>query len=114
MCAVSNVGDNYQNQWQRQPWFNPQVQPGQGGIGPGTGGGGGLSGPFTLSPPPTREEFDQLKKEVLEMKQLLIKAKAEDVATGQKDCEMEEKLKVLRAVADLVGVDLNDVIPKKD
>jgi hypothetical protein len=47
------------------------------------------------------------------MKALLLKAKEYDAKTGQADCEMEEKIKVLRQVATLVGVDLDEVFTRK-
>lgn len=103
MCVVSFIGDQYGQR------FSPYV--------PNTGGGSGIgsAGSSLPSLPPNitigipRGEFDALKKEVEFMKQLLIKAKIYDEQTGQKDCEMEEKIKILRAVADAVGVNLDEV-----
>jgi hypothetical protein len=98
MCTVSMIGDHYSDRWtppNRQVW------------------------PVTLAPvitvnPVTRDEFDALKAEVLEMKELLRAAKRIDELTGQEDCEMEEKLVILRKVAELVGVDLEDVLTQKE
>lgn len=98
MCAVSNVGDYYSQKWQHHQYP----------TGSGMGQQGGTMPLYAVS----REEFETLKKEVLEMKDLLIKAKEIDTKTRQKDCEMEQKLKVLRAVADAVGISLDDVLPK--
>jgi hypothetical protein len=89
MCAVSNVGDYYGRQW---------------GV-PGLGGSG--QGP-TLDWA-TKQDLAKLEHEVLEMKRLLIAAKEIDTKVGNKDCEMEEKIKTLKAVAKLVGVSLDDV-----
>lgn len=94
MCVVSLVGDHYSDKW-----TSPLM----------TSSGHTV----TFTAPVTREEFEVLKKDVLEMKALLIKAKLYDEQTGQKDCEMETKLATLRKIADLVGVSLDDVIPKK-
>lgn len=108
MCAVSNVGDSFNQRWPQ--W--PQIQ------GPQQGGGlGGMSqgaNQFSLTPGITREEFNALKNEIEEMKKLLIAAKEEDKKNGAPDCEMEEKVKVLRAIADLVGVNLDEVFGKKE
>ena len=84
------IGDHYADKWQ---WV-PQ------------------SPTFTYTYPPavTREEFDALKRDVEEMKALLKRAKAYDKANGEPDCEIDEKLEVLRRVAELVGVDLEDVL----
>lgn len=62
-----------------------------------------------LSPAVTREEFDELKKAVEEMKNVLLRAKEYDEKTGQPDCEMEDKVDVLKKIAKLVGVDLSEV-----
>ena len=84
MCVVSMVGDAYNERWK---WV-PQVP----------------------ANPNYRAEFDALKADVEEMKTLLRAAKRIDELTGQPDCENAEKLAVLRRVAELVGVDLADVI----
>lgn len=91
MCIVSNIGDFYHQQWQ------PYVQP----I-PNTSS-------WTIIPPVSRAEFDALKRDVEEMKELMRAAKRMDELLGQPDCEMAEKLAVLRKVAELVGVDLDDL-----
>jgi len=68
------------------------------------------SWPQTTIPSISRQEFDDLKKEVAEMKELLKRAKEYDERTGQPDCEIDEKMDLLRKVAKLVGVDLDDVL----
>lgn len=92
------IGDYYNKQWAGgvQNLYNNQ---------------GAALGDFKIGP--NRYEFDELKKEVLQMKELLKAAKAYDEKTRQKDCELEEKVKILRAVADAVGVDLDEVFGKK-
>ncbi len=101
MCAVSMVGDYYTKKWPEPTNPFPQLPyPGY-GVGPKTTG--------YVPSGPSQAEFDALKKEVMEMRELLKRAKAYDEATGQKDCEMEDKVAVLRKVADLVGVDLSEV-----
>jgi hypothetical protein len=51
----------------------------------------------------SRDEFDELKRDVLEMKELLKRAK------DAEDCETEEKVALIRKVAKLVGVDLGAI-----
>jgi hypothetical protein len=88
MCVVSAVSDHYR----LQPWVqDPPLQP---------------PAPFA---PPTRQEFDDLKAKVDEMHKILKVAKQYDTDTGQPDCEMSDKVALLKQVADLVGVDLSDV-----
>lgn len=86
MCVVSMVGDHYSDRFNSQPYqfwqHYCEVK---------------------------REEFDALKAEVEEMKELLIAAKKIDEVTGQPDCEMEEKIELLKKVAEAVGVDLEEV-----
>ena len=55
------------------------------------------------------EEYNELKKEVEEMKALLIKAKIYDEKNKEPKCEMEEKVKTLKQIAELMGVSLDEV-----
>lgn len=50
-----------------------------------------------------------MKAEVAELKELLLAAKKYDEATGQKDCEMEEKIELLRKIGDALGISLDEV-----
>lgn len=94
MCVVSNMGD----QWAID---TPQRYP---TLIPGTS-----SAPIWPSDDVSKEEFEALKNEVAELKILLLAAKRFDEATGQKDCEMDEKIEFIRTVAEFVGVDVDDV-----
>jgi hypothetical protein len=69
---------------------------------------------FTNIPDVSRAEFEALKKEVEEMKVLLKRAKEYDEKNNEPNCEIEEKMAMLRKFADAVGIDLDDVIKKKD
>lgn len=62
----------------------------------------------------SRDEFEQLKQEVAEMRELLIRAKRYDETNNEPDCEVEDKMRLLRQVAEAVGVRLEDVIGKKN
>jgi hypothetical protein len=98
MCLVSYIGDQYREKWypqQDRPTIEPFVWPNN-----------------IPSNGPTLEQFNQLKKEVEELKTLLSKAKIYDQQTNQPDCEMEDKIAVIKRVADLVGVDLGNVFAK--
>ena len=90
MCTVSMIGDFYSEKW--SPRFPPQV------------------GTFQILPlSVSRDEFDALKREVLDMKALLERAVKYDRANGEPECSMEEKLVLLRKVAELVGVPFPDL-----
>ena len=99
MCVVSNVGDYYGRTFPRDypDWFPKPITIPQVPLMPVV--------PAVVS----QEEFDALKKEVEKMKKLLKKAKAIDVATEQPNCEMEQKVAMLKKLAELVGVDLGSV-----
>lgn len=110
MCVVSMVGDHYADKWRDKIWVEKEQ-------------------PFRIYPidiypatkkpdgcvplvPVSREEFDQLKRDVEEMKALLKRAKKYDEENNEPDCEIEQKMELLRRVAEAVGVDLCDVIGK--
>jgi hypothetical protein len=96
MCVVSMIGDHFHDKW-KQPNYVQQFEQIK------------IDGPSI-----SKEDFDSLKKEVLEMKELLKKAIKYDKDNNEPDCEVEEKLETLKKVAALLGVDLNDVLNKKD
>ncbi len=95
MCVVSMIGDHYNDIWKISPpipdWKYPFCAP---------------------IPEVSRAEFETLKKTVEEMKELLIKAKEYDARTNQPNCEMEEKVELLKNVAKAVGVDLSEIFKK--
>lgn len=68
---------------------------------------------YTYPAGPSQAEFDALKKEVQDMKELLRRAKIYDEENNEPNCEIEDKMKFLRAVAKLVDIDLDDVIGKQ-
>lgn len=101
MCTVSNIGDSYKDMFPKR-WPGIGEDPDAYRV--------PYSGTFTWpSPGPTQAEFDALKKEVEELKKLLLAAKKFDEATGQPHCEMDEKVDFIKKLAKFVGVDMNDV-----
>jgi hypothetical protein len=56
-----------------------------------------------------REEIAELKEEVLKLKAELEKARAQDIADGNPDCEMEDKVTIIKGLARLLDVDMGDV-----
>lgn len=60
----------------------------------------------------SKKDFDALREEVKELRELLLAAKRFDEETGQPDCEMDEKVALIRRVAELVGVDVDEVFGK--
>ena len=97
MCVVSNIGDAWgRTAPDRWPTIFPTPYV------PGTATG--------IQPPPTRAEFDALKAEIEALKDLLLAAKEYDERTGQPDCETDDKVALIKAVAEAVGVDLDEVL----
>lgn len=90
MCTVSNMGDHYHNKWNE-----PLNQ-----------------GYFANLAQVSRSEFEALKKEVEEMKQILKIAKDFDDKTNQPHCEQESKIETLKKVAEIFGVDLTEIFGK--
>ena len=97
MCASSMVGDHYNDMWRHRDFYPAPAAP------------------LVISGPPeiTKAEFDELKRQVLEMKELLKRAIKYDKDNGEPECEIEEKMEILRKIAQLVGVNLDDVIGKR-
>jgi hypothetical protein len=60
----------------------------------------------TNFPEVSRVEFDALKRELESLKVLLTAARKYDAETGQKDCQKDEKVALLRKLAAFVGVEL--------
>lgn len=104
MCMMSNVGDKYSSAPMWPNW--PNVIP--------------FPAPMPVPPNGTplinyvsRAEFDALKAIVLQMKEELIEAKKQDIADGNPDCEIEDKVSILKQIAKLFDVDLKEVFPNE-
>ena len=90
MCTVSAVGDMWGRTLPQTPYYPAIISGGE----------------------VTRAEFDQLKRDMQELKELLKAAKRYDEATGQRDCEMEEKIALIRKFAEIAGVSMEDLFTK--
>lgn len=107
MCTVSMIGDHYGDKWfpKRYPGdfqpFDPDKRAGREDI-----------AKILAGNQVTREEFDKLKAEVAEMTQLLKRALEYDRKNNEPDCQMEEKMALLRKVCDAVGIDLDEILNK--
>lgn len=112
MCMFSAVGDNWGRQFpNRYPWVQPYIPDPY-----------PLPNPYTPPTPITtvtisgvsQEEFDRLKREVEDLRELLLAAKKFDEETGQPDCQDDDKVDLIRKVAKLVGVDVDEVFGKDE
>ncbi len=120
MCVVSMVGDHFHDKWKDLPWIQPNQPYVPKPQDPNTINKDWLKDYIEHNRPNvTREEheklmrqFEDLKKEVEEMKALLIRAIEYDKRNNEPNCEMEEKVAVLKRMAELFGVDLSMVFNK--
>lgn len=102
MCAVSMVTDY----WNKNDKHKYNSIP---SVGLPTGGLAGLN-----YNPVSRAEFEQLRKEMMELKELLKAAKAYDDLTNQHKCEKEENVKALIQIAKALDVDFEDIFVYSD
>lgn len=114
MCVFSAMGEHYRDKWNPEDWKKqyPQIphpfqQPGNTNL-------GDLLHQYNHQAQIDllKKQLEELRKEVLEMKEILKVAKDYDERNNEPHCEMEEKVKLLKEVAKLVGVDLRDVFPE--
>jgi hypothetical protein len=105
MCVVSMVGDHYNDKW-RDRW--PDIWP----------------KPDRSSDPEDtkrkvekileqihKSELDKLREEVKELKKLWDSARKYDEANGESECQLEEKVALIKALAKALGVDMSDLVP---
>lgn len=101
MCVMSYVATDWNNR-EGQEWASVFKN---------------LQNPIPLTAPPYtsniqpnyQHQIDDLRHEMEELKKLLLAAKEYDKNTGQPDCEMEEKVELIKRLAKLCGVDMQDV-----
>lgn len=103
MCSYSMVADHYRAQWQPTNWPYQTL--------PHPLSSAGSASLVLNQSEVSRAEFNELRRDVQQMKALLERAKEYDAKNGEPDCEMEEKVELIRKVAKLVGVDLGPAAP---
>lgn len=100
------TGDMFNDRW--RPW-QPYVP-----VAPAPVTSPATKTTFIFPPTgPTQADFDKLKDEVELLKELLKRSKEYDEKNNEPNCEIEDKMKFLREVAKLVGVELDDVLKPK-
>lgn len=102
MCVVSNIGDTY-GDGSGWPW-----QPEQPKLPPPN-----VPQPFQNDWRKFVEDkmrdgvIESLKQRVAALEELLRKGKEFDAASGQPDCELDEKKEAMRKLAKELGVEIN-------
>ena len=117
MCTVSMIGEHYIEKWvPAYPQVGWPIIPTTPTVPdwPDTRTAPGTPAPvgeirIDLSSV-SRAEFEELQRDVQEMKELLKRAKRYDEEHDQPDCENDEKMAILRKVAEALGIDLEGVI----
>jgi hypothetical protein len=104
MCVVSAVGDNWRDTFPKKypNWEDvinhiPQFVP----------------NPTSVVKDADLEQIKadiaSIRSDMIELKKLLKAAIEYDEKTGQRHCETEDKIALIKRVADAVGVDLSDL-----
>ena len=125
MCVYSMVGDHARDYLPVKhptfPWTSPNWPPVPGDrvypIYPSQPSVPSVPNtPITVPVVPaiTREEFDRLREDVIQIKDLLKRAIKYDEEYTEPHCEVDEKVAFIKKLAEYVGVDLTDVLPKDD
>lgn len=96
MCVYSMVVDHYNDKWKKQiENLPPNTWPSS-------------TQAYTI-PAITKEEFEELKKDVAELKIWLKEALDYDERIDQSGCENDEKIETLKELAKQLGLDIEDV-----
>lgn len=111
MCVVSNTGDFWGERFRPLRPLLPYEQ--QHAYGWPTPERTDIKKIIFPAAHPTQEDFDRLREEVEIMKEQLKLAKEYDEKNGEPNCEIDAKMKLLREIAKLVGIDLDEVLNKK-
>lgn len=121
MCFMSMVGNDWSDKWKQTPVqplpYSPTIVPNQPYTPP--------SQPYTpevpfdfgslyKKQPPTREELEVLRAEVLELKKILEKAKTYDIENDEPHCHMDEKIAIIRSFANAFNIDVTSIFDSKD
>ena len=107
MCVVSAMGDHYKDQFDPFKKYISDPTPFGKSLQQNDADWSKL-----FKKEVTREEFNELKRQVEEMKKILKVAAEYDARNNEPHCEIEDKVKLLKEIAKLVGVDMSDVFPQ--
>ena len=103
------IGDGYKDQFpERWPDVYPYIPQGTWTINPGVS-----LHEFEEYKKNNEKEIASLKKELEELKELLKAAKTFDEKTGQPECEMDDKIDFIKKVAEMIGVNFDDIFSKR-
>lgn len=101
MCVVSMVTDHYIDRWGR--WIPGPYYPSY----PNTNPDPGFIRESYLGPQPLTPA--ERAKETQQFKDLIERARKYDKDNNEPDCELDEKRKALKKIADELGIDISFV-----
>lgn len=109
MCAVSAIIDYEIDRWSNNYnhfWDHPKkVDDLRGHYVP--------NNTYVINSGVTKEEFEAFSKEFLELKKLVQAALEFDKNSNQPHCEVDEKVAIVKKVAEQLGVSMEDVFPSE-
>jgi hypothetical protein len=68
--------------------------------------------PLVIDPGVSKEDFAAFKKEFEEFKQLVKRAIKYDEDNNEPHCEVDEKVEIIRKLAEQLGVTVDDIFPR--
>lgn len=86
MCVYSMIAQDKIDDWKDRYWPTP--------------------GTYYYPIQVTKEEFEQLKKEVQDLQRLLKKALKYDEENDEPECESEDKKRILKEMAEKLGISI--------
>ena len=106
MCIVSNIANDWNRTLpDRWPWVQPYVRPSTDST--------TIDITDNVELKKLKKKYDkeikELREELEALKKLLKAGKEYDEATGQKDCEQDEKIALFKRLAELCDVDVSEV-----
>lgn len=107
MCVVSLIAKHYEDEFEKKPYKPWELNPPTPAWPPVQ---------YAVKEPSNAElkkQIDELRIQILEMKQFLKEAIEYDKLYKQPGCENDLKIAFLKKVAESVGMTLEDIFPSK-
>lgn len=112
MCVVSAIGDGFRDKWPYNPSpgiWPPAIDPNDSTFPPPTK----EKMVFINSAPMTKEEWEQLKKEVQELRIILEQAKKFDDKHNEPHCHVDEKVELIKHFAKIFNISFDGIFDRE-
>ena len=101
MCVVSGIADSFTDRTiGRYPWVVPYIE--QEPVAP-------PDWTYIVPEFATKVELEAIRKEIQEIRELIKAAQKFDESTGQPNCDNPDKFRLLKLLAEALGVDLSEL-----